>query len=118
MDETEQRFRVLADMEVSYPNPIGFSAGEEVTVGRRDEVWTDWVWVTTATGNSGWAPVAYLESTGENRARALCDYTARELSSRKGEVLIGLNELGGWHWCRNAAGEEGWAPAFNLRPVD
>ena len=112
-------FRSLADLEIHYPHPLAFARGETVTILKSDPVWPGWVWVATADGNTGWAPQSYLDPVREDegRATALQAFTASELSIKKGEILESEYEVDGWLWCRNNEGKTGWAPAFNLRPV-
>ena len=98
-----------------YSNPIVFSAGDAVTIGRRDDEFPGWIRVQTADRNEGWAPESYLTFTGGRSATADCDYCARELDTSLGEALEMLLELNGWIWCRRLQGEEGWVPAKSVR---
>ena len=104
------RARVIRSHVSTYPKPIGFRAGETVTVGRHDDEYPGWIWTTTADGNSGWAPEALLEIDGD-AAVAKDDYTARELNTEVGDVVEVVRELNGWLWVRAARDEEGWVPA-------
>ena len=118
MASDEKKLKALADFEISYPHPITFKTGEELETHHHDDVWTGWIWVKTTDGNTGWAPESYLKRVDERKAGAIRDYTARELSMKKGDILSPSLEISGWLWCTNQRGEEGWAPAFNLRPVN
>lgn len=113
-----KRFLAAADFEVSYPHPIHFAAGDRVLAGREDPTWPGWIWARTSDGNEGWAPLPCLEIGADGTAVARKAYTARELSMRRGDQLLSLREHSGWLWCRNQHGEEGWVPAFNLKPLD
>ncbi len=113
--EPGQVVRVVADYERCYPDPLTVSAGERVQVGRRDEEWPGYVWCTAGAGRAGWVPERYLEQSGSEGVLR-CDYSARELSVRAGELLTVELEESGWVWARNAAGESGWVPVRNLGP--
>ncbi len=113
-----KRFVAAADYEVSYPHPVEFSVGDRVRIGREDSTWPGWVWTRTGDGNEGWAPLPRLDPAGDGTAVAREAYTARELSMRRGDRLVSLRVHSGWLWCRNQHGEEGWVPAFNLKPVE
>lgn len=84
------------------------------TAGWRDEEHPQWVWVTTADGNAGWAHESPLDLTGGVAAVALEDYTARELDTGEGERLRVLRELGGWAWGVNRRRQSGWVPVATL----
>lgn len=112
------RARVTRDYRTQYPNPIGFAEGEVVQLGARDTEWPAFAWVTTADGNAGWAPGDWLEPLADGRARALRDYTARELDVGAGSAVTLLHALGGWWWCRRDDGHDGWVPDTHLAPHD
>jgi SH3-like domain-containing protein len=113
-----RRYRATADFEVSYPHPVTFAPGDRLEVGRTDTTWPGWVWVRTGDGREGWAPESALERQSDGlHGRAKEAYTARELSMKKGDELESQRELNGWLWVRNQRGEEGWVPAFNLKPL-
>lgn len=109
--------RTVAEAHLSeYPNPIGFAAGETVTLGREDTDYPGWGWVTTGDGNAGWAPLVYLEIAADGlTAVTTTAYSARELNTAVGEELEILGELNDWTRVRNAAGDEGWVPSSTLR---
>ena len=95
----------------SYPNPIGFSAGERVRIGHEDDEFPGWVRTFTTDGNEGWAPLSLLTLLGEGEALARQDYTARELDVVVGERVRVERELAGWLWVHNETGGSGWIPA-------
>jgi SH3-like domain-containing protein len=107
------KFRAFSDFDVHYPRPLEVSKGDRVLVGRRDSEWPQWLWVTDASGVSAWVHESVLEIAGE-QAVLREDFSARELSVKKDEVLESMRLLGGWHWCRKASGEMGWIPEYNL----
>ena len=106
---TSRQRRILSPYVGAYPNPIRFAAGDRVNASKTDEEYPGWTWVTTADGNSGWAPQSYLAETAGGTT-ATTDYSARELTTKVGEIVELLHELNGWCWVRNSVNEEGWIP--------
>jgi SH3-like domain-containing protein len=100
------KVNVIALHRSNYPDPIEFSTGELLRLGRRDHEYPGWIRVILASGNEGWAP----ESLIDENAVALDDYTARELNVEVGESVIWHRELAGWVWVENEKGESGWVP--------
>lgn len=111
--KSDNHCRVTADYEPAYPDPIIMAQGEELQVGKRDLDNEAWIWCTGQSGKSGWVPVRYIEQHGD-RAIALRDYAATELSVRAGEELVVSNEENGWLWCTNGLGESGWVLIENV----
>jgi hypothetical protein len=104
---------VTAAYAASNPDPIAGRDGERVQVGEI-ELWDDnpaWVWCKCASvrGTSGWVPASYLEVSGATGVLRR-EYDARELTMHGGEPLTILEEEGGWYWCRERNGTEGWLP--------
>jgi uncharacterized protein YgiM (DUF1202 family) len=97
-----------------YTDPLTVRAGETLTVGRRDDEWPGWVWVTNEARKSGWMPEAFVEVLAEERGKVRRDYTARELELREGETVTVLDNESGWFWAQTADGRTGWAPASHL----
>jgi hypothetical protein len=106
-----RRVRVVELYRREFEDPIAVRAGDRVTVGRRDQQFPAWRWVTTGDGRSGWMAERYLELRGDDDGVALRDYDATELSVEAGDELAVLDEEGGWLWCESARGERGWVPA-------
>jgi hypothetical protein len=95
----------------AYPDPITFRRGETLSVGRRDEEFPGWIWVTLENGNQGWAPEQYLDLHGSGTvATATEHYCARELDTIVGEILTLHLELKQWLLVENSSGEIGWVP--------
>ena len=49
----------------------------------------------------------------------LTPYNTQEVAGQTGEMLtvIERDDESGWHWCRNAGGQEGWIPVRSLEPI-
>lgn len=109
------RARVVRDYRSQYANPIRFAAGDVVTLGKRDDEWTDFIRATTEDGNSGWAPIDCLKPLGDGRAQALEDYSARELDVAVDDAIVVLREYGGWYWVADDHQDLGWVPGSCVR---
>lgn len=118
MNEIPHHVRVTASYVSGVPQPIRFERGEVVSVGRRDQQWTAYVWGSDQEGRAGWVPEEYLQMTGPREAVALREYDATELTVSRGEHLDVLDEAGGWLLCRSTRGQVGWVPANHVEPLD
>lgn len=107
------RATLRRDYRTQYADPVRFARGETVGVGRRDDEWPQYLWATDAGGRSGWVHERFLDADA-GTARATRDYTARELDARAGDAVRLLEEAGGWWWCENEHGAQGWLPARDL----
>jgi uncharacterized protein YgiM (DUF1202 family) len=107
-------YTVVIAHRSSFPNPICFSTGDAVEVGRRDEKYPGWIWVKVSSGKEGWAPETMIEIHTSNKARALSEYNARELDTFVGERISCLKEYGDWTWVENEDGETGWIPTETI----
>ena len=118
--EQQRRYRVLADYQAEYPDPIGVSAGETFQVSEKVYLWNsnpDWVWIwcTDQRGKQGWVPQTVISFNSDGRTGiARATYTARELSVGVGEELVAHQEESGWLWCTNQQGKSGWVPLEHL----
>jgi hypothetical protein len=102
-----------------YPNPIHFQVGDSVEIGIQDEEFPGWIWVITADGNQGWAPIQYLQiDTFGKNAIAFQEYSAKELNTRTGELLVLFYEFNGWGWVENEHKETGWVPLSSIKRMD
>ena len=108
------KYRALSDFEVNYPRPLNVSKGETLALGKRDTVWDGWIWVTNGEGTSAWMHESLLDPRDVHSAVASRDFSAAEISVKKGETVESLEMLGGWHWCRKPTGECGWIPDYTL----
>ena len=95
---------------------IRIAPGDEVTVRRRDTTWPAFVFVETDDGE-GWVPERFL-ATDAGRTTVLTSYDTTELATEVGERLavVATDHQGGWVWCRNADGAEGWVPMSTVEP--
>ena len=105
--------RVARNYRTQYHDPVTIVVGETVLLGARDDEWPRFIWGTDPYGRSGWIPDDVLDrDSGE--ARCIRDYSARELDVDVDESLQLLAETGGWWWCENTRGQQGWVPATHL----
>ncbi len=109
-------FIANADYEEKDPNPVSLEPGEEINVGPADRAWPGWVWVRDNNGHSGYVPEDILEPLGEGRFAALEHFDPTVLTVKRGDKLESLRQIHGWHWCRNAAGNEGWIAGYLMKP--
>lgn len=106
-------YRVRRAYARAYEDPIRFKAGDPLTLLRWDDEYPGWVWCRHPSGLEGWVHEQFLVVDGTT-GLAVRAYSALELSVREGEVVEGVEEVGGWIWCVNAHGEAGWVPADHL----
>lgn len=103
----------------NYPNPIAFEPGHLLRLGRLDDEFPGWIWVTTPDGNEGWAPVQLIHTEPTLPVgKAIQAYSARELNTNQGEILTVLEEMNRWYRVRRQTGEVGWVPVKTVRPID
>ena len=113
------KFLVTIPHTSNYPDPISLKVGDVIEIGKQDDEFPGWIWVTTTGGNQGWAPIQYLRiDDSDKTAIAIQDYTARELNTTNGESLILHYELNGWGWVENQNKECGWVPMQTLKKMD
>ncbi len=105
--------RVTRDYRTQYHDPVTIAVGDSVSLGARDSEWPRFVWGTDPGGRSGWIPDDVLDRDN-GQARCTEDYSARELDVDATETVHLLRETGGWWWCENARGQQGWVPATHL----
>jgi hypothetical protein len=115
-----QMYRVIADYQALYPDPLSMRAGEPLNVSEKAEYWNDnpdwmWIWCTDQRGKSGWVPKGGIDfhATGTT-GTARYDYTATELTVAVGEELVVEREESGWLWCTDQQGKSGWVPADHV----
>ena len=101
----------------NYPDPIRLKTGDTVALGRKDDQYPGWIWITTACGDEGWAPESLIRIETKDSGVATSAYTARELDTHAGERLACKSELGGWLWVENEKGQSGWVPKDSVRAI-
>jgi hypothetical protein len=109
-------FTANADYEEKDTDPLALQPGDEITTGPADRTWPGWIWATTATGSNGYVPEEVLTPLGDGRFTVTEPFDPTVLTIRRGDALESLRQIHGWHWCRNAAGQEGWVAGYLLRP--
>ena len=104
--------------EIPERPPLSLAAGDVVAVGRRDDDWPAFVFVTAAHG-SGWVPSRHL-SVETGQAVMVTAYDTTERPTRVGETLevVARDDESGWLWCRSADGREGWVPSRTLQSTE
>jgi hypothetical protein len=110
-------FTANADYEEKDTDPLALQPGDEVTVGQADRAWPGWVWAANAAGGDGYVPEEILRAVGDGRYQATAAFDPTVLTIRRGDRLESLRQIHGWHWCRDAAGREGWVAGYLLRPI-
>jgi hypothetical protein len=121
--EQGRRYRVIADYQTEYPDPISVSAGETFQVSEKTDFWNgnpDWVWVwcTDLRGKQGWVPKTLIHFNADGTTgTARVPYSARELTITTGEELVAEQEESGWLWSTNEQGQNGWVPSGHLAPL-
>lgn len=111
-------YRAETDRDARRDDPIELHRGQSFSVGeafQEQEGWDGW-YFCIAGAKSGWVHESVIKMQG-GKGVAKEDYSARELSLKKGEKLKGIKETGGWIWCENEKGERGWTPKCCLKRV-
>lgn len=106
---------VVEDHEASYPDPIAVEAGDVISLSGAKDNWDgyEWLWAEGPDGKAGWVPDTILECH-DGKTYAIRRYSAMELTCRKGEVLLAIEETHGWAWCRSDSGRQDWVPLRKL----
>jgi len=105
---------VILAYEDAYPDPITGKEGDVFLLGgRHDASYPEFVWATAADDRCGWVPKAFLRQNGDF-GRLLRDYTARELTVDRGEMVEIMEEVGGWLWVATSDGHQGWIPSRSV----
>ena len=105
---------VIIRYEAAYPDPFTVSQGDRLVILVPPEEWPDWRWCEAQNGEKRWVPLEFLKIEGDfgimNRA-----YDSTELSAESGDLLVVLEIVAGWAWCRANNNQKGWLPLENLR---
>jgi len=115
---TGSRRRAVDKWDPSDREPLVTSAGDVVTVGRRDTDWPGFLWCTDGAGVAGWVPEEILVLLEDERARLTEDYSAVELAVKAGDEVEAVRSVAGWHWSVADNGDAGWLPEKVLTPED
>jgi len=109
------QYEVTEDWTATYDAPIALSAGETIELSGRQDIWDGyiWLWARCTAGKEGWIPDS-LVRTMNGRQIAGEDYSAMELTCKRGQVVTGIKETHGWVLCRTAEGRTGWVPRNHL----
>jgi hypothetical protein len=111
--------KVIRTWRSVYPLPLVLHPGDAVEIGKADPQWPGWVWCTTADEQSGWVPEKFLLRTeDEHYGIALQAYDARELTVKRGDVLVLEGYESGWYWAMDQEGDTGWVPETHVEPED
>jgi len=112
-DSQVPSYKTISGYKASKKSLIELRAGDIVTTGEEYEDNPNWIgWIKCIhpiTGKAGWVPKQILRIHGD-QGKALCDYSAKELTIKKGAIVEVLKSMNGWSWCRTEPGEEGWMP--------
>ena len=110
-------FAAISDYEELDREPLRLNSGDQVQAGPEDRTWPGWIWTTDQDGRSGYVPTEILTPLGGNQFSVTAAFDPTVLTIRRGDTLESLRQIHGWHWCRNAAGREGWVAGYLLRPL-
>lgn len=110
-----QKAIVIQSHKSNYPDPIHFDVGDQVVLGIEDENFPGWIKVITEDGNSGWAPIQYLDVRSKKVAVAIQSYNARELDTKIDDELEVLTLLNGWAFVKTSNGIKAWVPTSTLK---
>ncbi|EKO3674742.1 hypothetical protein M3923_003484 [Vibrio metschnikovii] len=99
-----------------YPNPFYLKRGDRVALGKMDDEFPNWIFITNDLGEQGWAPIQYIEkSESDSVGIMLEDYDNVELNTVIGEKLSVLFELNSWYRVSRSTGEIGWVPVYSVQ---
>ncbi|GAK84133.1 hypothetical protein JCM19238_1699 [Vibrio ponticus] len=102
---------VVEKHKSEYPEPFYLKQGELVTLGEMDDEFPNWIFVTTQSGEKGWAPVQYIDIQNHVALGVLNqDYDNNEFNTELGERLTVLFELNAWYRVSRVNNELGWVP--------
>ncbi|MGI9281341.1 MAG: SH3 domain-containing protein [Endozoicomonas sp.] len=106
--------KVIESYQACYPDPVIFNEGDSLKLGKSDDEFPGWIWVTTTSGKEGWAPLPLIRRLSQKQGTAIEDYTARELNIETGDELKIIRELNAWAWVENKEKQTGWVPVSKL----
>jgi SH3-like domain-containing protein len=110
MSAPAARARARESYAVQYADPIQVAAGDAVTVDRRDDQFTRWLWCRAEDGRAGWVPETILSATQPGPATVTRAYSATEVPLAAGAMVDLLEQFDGFARVRRTDGREGWVP--------
>jgi len=113
-----QTFIANADFQVIDRQPVKLIAGETVTVTAPDRAWPGWVAIQTTAQRKAHIPGEFLAIDGSS-ATLLEAFDSTDLCVKRGDKILSLREIHGWHWCENQTnGGYGWLASYLLSPAE
>ncbi|WHY78424.1 SH3 domain-containing protein [Neobacillus sp. WH10] len=111
-----QRYTVIKGHISNYPDPIVLKKEQEVLYGKEDTQFPNWIFCKSITTNKeGWVPKQILTAPNNHGIAIVTkDYSAHELTANQGEILLCLEHLNDWTYCKTENGEIGWIPTSCL----
>ena len=108
---------VVKSWIAAYSDPIQVLAGQPIILNGRKDIWDGytWLWAKSLAGKEGWVPDCIVSK--QVPATVTENYTAIELTCRKGQYLISENVMHGWVFCKDGNTKKGWVPKRNLAEI-
>lgn len=108
---------VVVEEHISeYPEPFYLKQGEIITLGEMDDEFPNWIFITSDSGEQGWAPIQYIDKLPQDSKGILRhDYDNWELNTILGEKLSVLFELNSWYRVSRTSKEIGWVPVHTVK---
>ena len=111
------KYIVTTERTTDYPKPICLKKGMVVRLGEMstENKWNNWI--KCVNGDiSGWVPLQIVNRIDEMHGTILEDYTANELTVKKGDIIISEKEMNGWIFGYNENEKDimGWVPKENV----
>lgn len=114
-----KKYIVKKNHTSEFPEPITFLKGTQLNVVEKyegEEEWDNWYFCEIPGQKGGYVPGDVIDFLNENTARAIEDYTARELTVKEGTRLVSTMAMNGWAWCETQDSRtSGWVPLVNLQ---
>lgn len=104
-----QQAVVFKSYRTALTKPLQLNAGEKVRISGRKSEWKGWLWCIDLMGLGGWVPESYL-TQNNNGVFSRYEYSAREMKTMVGEILLMGRQESGRTWCTNTRGQSGWVP--------
>ena len=117
-DPHHRRVRVITACVREQVQEIRIHAGDDLSVGHRNQQHPAFIWSATEDGHHGWVPEEYMEIVEGHNARALRDYDSTHLTVAAGETLDVLEQVGDYLLCRGTTGVEGWVPEWCIEETE